>query len=130
MSKAYPDVPNSLTSAQQYVRWLIKALPVIKAVYLTGSRSPTSHNKPRIDSDWDIQVVSDLPQVIIPNPRTTKILNADITFYNPKHVVNFPKSSVEIWPTDKAGFFKDEQAARPMSSGPVKSDFNGVARYT
>ena len=53
---------------------------LVSAIYLFGSRSANTHRTPTEISDWDIMIVSEMPNLRLPSPRiNTKVLHADVT---------------------------------------------------
>lgn len=107
MSAANSKLPYSKAAAKRYIAWLaaleIKGKPVVKEIWLSGSRSPLREKVARKDSDWDFIVVSDVHKLRIPNPKTQGLLfgeapiltNADNI--NPKAVMVYPKDTHKVF---------------------------------
>ena len=99
MSKARPDLSNSVEAARDFVAWLGRT-SVVQSVWLAGSRSPLRKRQPTEDSDWDFMVVSDATNLKIPLPRS-RGLHGDLLIM--KHTPLPVQKAVMLWPNDTHG---------------------------
>lgn len=83
MSVNRDNLPVSREAARSYYE-VLKRNPLIKEVYLKGSRSPKTKREARFDSDWDIEVTTSAQKVLIVSPRAMGVLHADV------HIVSKP----------------------------------------
>ncbi len=108
MSKARPDLDVSVDKAREIVKWLGE-LRMVERVMITGSRSPKSRKESRDDSDWDIAVVSNAKNLVLPNLEKTYGFHGHITVMSEAFIRQLVPGSmvgkklVEIYPTDKYG---------------------------
>lgn len=108
MSQPNPGLPTSKAAAAEYVQWLaalrFNGKPVVKAVYLSGSRSPDKSKEAREDSDWDFNILSDIPNLKLPQPKKQGVLFAEIPIIT--NVKKIRAKSVMVYPEDPRGVFK------------------------
>lgn len=84
MSKDRKDLPTTKKAAGEYYK-ILSRNPLVKEIYVKGSRSPKTDKKPRKNSDWDIEVTTNgSARVKIVGPRFFGFLHADL------HVVEKP----------------------------------------
>ena len=111
MSKPRPDLTVSKSVEKKIVKWLGN-LHMVERVMITGSRSPKSGRKPRKDSDWDIVVVSNAKNLILPDLEKTYGFHGHITVMSEEFIEGLVPESmvgkklVEIYPTDEYGVLK------------------------
>lgn len=99
MSRARPDLKNSLEAARNFVKWL-SSLPQVEAVYLSGSRSPLREKQPTQHSDWDLHVISQTPKLKLTDPKLSGF-HADLAITNNPETLH--TKAVMVWPEDEHG---------------------------
>ena len=96
--------PNDKASALEYVRKL-GSLPYVYKVMVGGSRSPLRKKEPNEKSDWDLVVLSRESNLLIPNPRQSLVLHADVNCSTPEFEEEYNKTHVEVYPEDTYNLF-------------------------
>ena len=71
--------PNTQVDFELYIEHL-KACPYISEIHLIGSRSKNHPKEIHECSDWDILIISPLPNFKLISPRKTGQLNACVVF--------------------------------------------------
>ena len=98
MSAPRPELDTSAAGVQRFIEHLTR-LPVVRSVWLGGSRSPMSPKNSRAESDWDLQVITGtkVKKSDLPDPAEQGVYCDLFPRAEPS------KFAVQLWPVDVYG---------------------------